>query len=309
MPDDDEQRPQGPPDAAAPRPARLQGVSVTAGHLLAPETGRGRPALGEAPARGRARRPRRARAHELRPRAPRGAVPTAAEAALEASRGTRPAPRAPQAAGAADRLLAGDRDRRLDRDQPALLRGLGPAAVLQALRRSQGRPARQPVHPAERAEHPRHGHRRPSGQHQGTGRGQQPQVLRAAGKGRVPALTLLAGRIPRRHPDGDPGGRRHLQQTLDPPRLLRRNPRQAADENQRRLRLRRRRAADQDGRKVPQHQDRPRRDHQLHRPRKPGRRGRRRPGRPEAQALLDIVGGAGGGQGGSPCTWGRARTR
>ena len=152
----------------------------------------------------------------------------AAQAALEAARGTRRAARPAQAAGAADRLLAGDRDRRLDRRQPALLRDLGPAPVLQARGRSQGRPARQPVHPAERPEHPRHGHRRAAAEHQGTGRRAQPQVLRTAGKGRSAARALLGRRIPRRLADGDPGGRRHLQQTLDPARLLRRNPRRAA---------------------------------------------------------------------------------
>ena len=185
MPDDGEQRPQGPPDE---RPEGQPDYKVYRSRRgIFSRLKRGGDVPRSDSRRHRGGRSRRARPHQLRRRAPRGPVPPAAEAALEAARGTRPAPWPPQAAGAADRLLAGDRDRRLDRHQPALLRDLGPAPVLQALRRSQGRPARQPVHPAERAEHPRHGHRRPPGQHQGTDRGQQPQVLRTAGKGRVPA--------------------------------------------------------------------------------------------------------------------------
>ena len=123
--------------------------------------GRGRGRAGS-----RSRRPgprhaaRGAGPHRLRARPSGRPVPAPAEDALEAARGTRREARATQAAGAADRLLAGHGDHRLDRDQLPLLRDLRPAAVVQALRRSEGRPARQPVHPAERSEHPRHGDRR-----------------------------------------------------------------------------------------------------------------------------------------------------
>ena len=110
-------------------------------------------------------------------------------------------------------------------------------------------------------------------------------VLRTAVEGREAAQALLRRRIPRRHADADPGRRRHLPQTLDPARLLRRDPRQRADEDQRRLRLRRRRPADQDDRTVPRDPDRPRRDRRLHRLRRPDRRRRRGQGRRPGQAL------------------------
>ena len=68
------------------------------------------------------------------------------------------------------------------------------------------------------------------------------EVLRTAVARRRPPRRLRSRRIPRRHADADPRRRRHLPQTLDPARQLRRNPRPEPAENQRRLRLRRRQA-------------------------------------------------------------------
>ena len=116
--------------------------------------------------------------------------------------------------------------------------------------------------------------------------------------GDAPHDRLRRRPVPRRHADADPGRRRHLPQTLDPARQLRRNPRPEPAENQRRLRLRRRRAADQDGRKVPRHPDRPRRDRRLHRLRRPDQRGRRGQVNLPHKLCAEIAGGAGGGQGG-----------
>ena len=56
------------------------------------------------------------------------------------------------------------------------------------------------------------------------------EVLRTAvATARRRTTPCYAGRIPRRHADADPGRRRHLPQTLDPPRQLRRDPRPGAD--------------------------------------------------------------------------------
>ena len=177
----------------------------------------------------------------------------------------------------------------LDPAQLPRLRRLRPAPVVQALRRSQVRAARQPLPAAQRPDDPGARHRRPPDGHQGT-RCRRPaapsqKCFEQQAHGDAPHGSCSAGRIPRRHPDADPGRRGRLPQTLDPARQLRRNPRPGNAENQRRLRLRRRGAADQDGRKVPRHQDRPRRDRRLHRLRKADRRGRRGRSQRPAQAL------------------------
>ena len=114
---------------------------------------------------------------------------------------------------------------RLDPAQLPRLRGLRPAAVVQALRRSEGRAARQPAPAAERADDPRARHRRAPARHPGAGRGALGGVLRAAGPRRRAPRRLLAGPVPRRHADADPRRRRRLPQTLDPARRLRRDPR------------------------------------------------------------------------------------
>ncbi len=179
------------------------------------------------------------------------------------------------------------RDRRFGMDLAQLprLRRLRPAAVVQALRRSEGGPARQSAAATECPDDPRPRYRCPAARQQRSGGGALGGVLRAAVPWRLSPRPLLPGRIPGRHADADPGRRRRLPQTLDPARQLRRDPRLGADEDQRRLRLRRRGAADQDDRTVPRHPDRPRRDRRLHRLRRPDRRGRRDRGRPPAEAL------------------------
>ena len=177
------------------------------------------------------------------------------------------------------------RGARLDRAQLPRLRRLGPAAGLQALRRGEVDPARQPAPAAQRADDPRPRHRRPPARHQGAGRGALAGVLRPAGARRRPPRRMLGRPVPRRHADADPRRRRRLPQTLDPARQLRRDPRPEPAEDQRRLRLRRRRGGDRSGRGLPRHRSRPRRDRRLHRLRRPDRRGRRGRGRRPAEAL------------------------
>ena len=185
----------------------------------------------------------------------------------------------------ADPQMGRHRRGRLDRAQLPRLRGLRPAAGLQALRGSEGSAARQPPAAAQRPDDPRARHRRAAAGHQGARRPPLEEVLRTAVARRRPPRRLRSGRIPRRHPDADPRRRRHLPQTLDPARQLRRNPRPEPAEDQRRLLLRRRQAADRSRRTVPRHPGRPRRDRRLHRLRRPDRRGRRGDRQRPAQAL------------------------
>ena len=92
------------------------------------------------------------------------------------------------------------------------------------------------------ADDPRARHRRRSGASPGPDEAESQECFDAVSSGNAPPRRLLAGRIPRRHADADPRRRRHLPQTLDPPRHARRDPRPRPAEDQRRLRLRRRQA-------------------------------------------------------------------
>ncbi len=94
---------------------------------------------------------------------------------------------------------------RLDRAQLPRLRRLCPAAVVQALRRGEVGTARQPVPAGRCADDPRPRHRRQAAGHQGARGGPLAEVLRAAGARRRAPRRLLAGAVPRRHPDADPG--------------------------------------------------------------------------------------------------------
>ena len=236
-------------------------------------------------------------------------LPRRRDAAASASASAAAAPRPLDRQAGAE--MGRDRGARLDPAQLPRLRRLRPAAGLQALRRSEVDPARQPAAccPARRRSSssaptparptPRSRARRPLA-----------GVLRTAGARRRPPRRMLGRRIPRRHADADPRRRRRLPQTLDPARQLRRNPRPEPAEDQRRLRLRRRRGADRSGRRLPRDRDRPRRDRRLHRLRRPDRRGRRgrrstsrtssAPTSPAAPAAARAA---------SPCACARARTR
>ena len=66
--------------------------------------------------------------------------------------------------------------------------------------------ARQPVPLAQRPDHPRDRHRRASARHQGTDRAALARsASNSRNKGDAPHAPLLRRRIPRRHPDADPG--------------------------------------------------------------------------------------------------------
>ena len=136
------------------------------------------------------------------------------------------------------------------------------------------------------ADDPRPRHRRPAARHQGARRRRHREVLRAAVERRRAARRLLeAGEFRADTLMLIRAGGGTFRKLSIPRDSYAEIPGQSAAEDQRRLRLRRRRAADQDGRTVPRHPDRPRRDHRLHRLRRPDRRGRRGRGRRPAQAL------------------------
>ena len=167
-------RPSGPAAAGA---ARVQRLPPAAGAALAPARGRAAEAEAARRAAGRRRRPRR-RGRRRRTGGWRWR--------LEAGRERQPASPASARRSTVKRgaQMGRDRRRRLDPDQLPRLRRLRPAPVVQALRRSQGRPPRQPPAAAQRADDPRPRHRRPAARHQGTGRRPLAEVLRTAGKGR-----------------------------------------------------------------------------------------------------------------------------
>ena len=103
---------------------------------------------------------------------------------------------------------------------------LRPAAVVQALRRSEGRPARQPLPAAQRRR--RSSSSAPTPAPPDTkepGAPHSQKCFEQQSHGDAPHDGCRSRRIPRRHADADPGRRRHLPQTLDPARHLRRNPR------------------------------------------------------------------------------------
>ena len=100
-------------------------------------------------------------------------------------------------------------------------------------------------------------------------------------------------RVPRRHADARPSGRRRVREALDPPRHARRHPGPGAREDQRRLRGRGRRAADRDGRELPRDRDRPRRHPRLRGLRRLHRLDRRGPGQRSASTVKSQVDGGG----------------
>ena len=203
--------------AAALRAARVQGLPVPEGPLV-------------------------------RVAVPRSLRPQRADSARAEVVAPRQGARSPSAPGRRGRWTAQagaqmgrDRGARLDPAQLPRLRRLRPAAVLQALRRSEGRPARQPLLlPSAQTILVLGTDARPPDTKE-PGAAPSRGVLRTAGPRRRPPRRLRSGPVPRRHADADPRRRRRLPQTLDPARQLRRNPRPEPAEDQRRLRLRRRR--------------------------------------------------------------------
>ena len=123
-----------------------------------------------------------------------------------------------------------DRGARLDPAQLPRLRRLRPAAVLQALRRSARTPctATPSCCPAPQTILVLGTDARPPDTKE-PGAAPSQECFEQQAHGDAPHDACSKRRIPRRHADADPRRRRHLPQTLDPARQLRRNPRPGAD--------------------------------------------------------------------------------